>query len=115
MAEAKEMAALAAAAADDKKAADVQVVDVTGKSDVCDYLVVCTCANNPQTNAVIDEVEERLRKDLDVKPLSVEGRQGQSWVLLDYGPVVVHVMQPEARDFYRIEKLWAEVPEREAS
>lgn len=114
MADAQEMAALAAAAADDKKAESVQVVDVTGKSDVCDYLVVCTCTNNPQTNAVIDEVEERLRTDLGVKPLSVEGRQGLQWVLLDYGPVVVHVMQPEARDYYRLEKLWAEVPEREA-
>lgn len=106
MAEPKEMAALAAAAAEDKKATDVEVLDVTGKSDVCDYMVVCTCTSNPQTNAVLDEVEERLRKDLGVKPLSVEGRQGYSWVLIDYGPVLVHVMQPEARDYYRLEKLW---------
>lgn len=110
MAEAKEMAALAAAAADDKKAADVQVVDVTGKSDVCDCIVVATVANNPQAHAVVDAVEEAVRTGCGVKPLSVEGRDGMSWVLIDYGPVVVHVFKPEQRAFYRIENLWADAP-----
>ncbi|GJM55401.1 ribosome silencing factor [Coriobacteriaceae bacterium] len=106
----QEIARTAAEAADSKKAQDVAVIDVTGKSDVCDCIVVATVANNPQAHAVMDAVEEAVRTGCGVKPLSVEGRDGMSWVLIDYGPVVVHVFKPEQRAFYRIENLWADAP-----
>ncbi len=106
----QEIARTAAEAADSKKAADVTVIDVTGKSDVCDFIVVATVSSNPQAHAVVDAVEEAVRTGCGTKPLSVEGKDGLSWVLMDYGPVVVHVFKPEQRDYYRIEKLWADAP-----
>lgn len=105
-----ELATVAARAADDKKATDVVVLDLTGLTDVCDYFLVCTGANPRLVDAVVDEVRERVAAATGTKPLSVEGRQGLSWVLMDYGSVVVHVFSPEARDFYRLERLWGDAP-----
>lgn len=109
MNEPADIARIAAAAADSKKAADTVVIDVTGKSDVCDYLVICTTTSNPQNHAVIDAVEEDLREQAGVKPLEIEGR-GKGWTLLDYGPVVVHVFDEEHRDYYRLDRLWGDAP-----
>lgn len=105
-----EIARIAAIAADDKKATDIVLLDLTGQSDVCDYFLICTAANAHLADAVVDEIEEKVQKNAGLKPFSVEGRAGSRWILLDYGSVVVHVFRPEARDFYRLEKLWGEVP-----
>lgn len=105
-----ELAKIAATAADDKKATDILALDLTGTSDVCDYFVICTVANNPMMDAVVEAVEEKVRLNCGEKPLSIEGRARSSWVLVDYGSVVVHVFREEARDFYRLERLWGDAP-----
>lgn len=105
-----ELARVAGRAADDKKAADVVCLDLTGKTDVCDYFLICTGENARQVDAIVDEVRERVSANCGVSPLSCEGREGLSWVLVDYGSVVVHVFRRETRDFYRLENLWADAP-----
>lgn len=105
-----EIAEIAATAADDKKASDIVLLDLTTQSDVCDYFLICTVNNTPQMEAVTESVEEKVLKNTGLKPLSKEGRGRSRWVLIDYGSVVVHVFTPEARDYYRLERLWGEAP-----
>jgi ribosome-associated protein len=106
----KELAIIAARAADDKKAEDVVAINVAELLVVTDYFVIATGRTNIQVSAIADEVEERLRIDGGVKPIGREGVTEGKWVLLDYGDIVVHVFQPEERDFYRLEKLWSDAP-----
>ena len=105
-----ELAKIAATAADDKKATDILLLDLTDTSDVCDYFLICTVANNPMMDAVVEEVREKVRINCGEKPISVEGRAGSTWVLVDYGAVVLHVFREESREFYRLERLWGDAP-----
>ena len=105
-----ELAKVAAYAADDKKATDLVLLDLSSKTDVCDYFLICTGANPRQVDAIVDEVREKVSANCGVSPISCEGREGLSWVLIDYGSVVVHVFKPETRDFYRLEALWGDAP-----
>jgi ribosome-associated protein len=113
--DALKIAELAAIAADDRKATDIEILDLTEMSDVTDYFVIVTTTNNPQTQAVVEHVEEVVKKATGDSPLSIEGRDGLRWVLLDYGCVVVHVMHTEARDYYRLERLWGDAPRVDAA
>jgi ribosome-associated protein len=106
-----ELARIAAAAADEKKATDLLLLDLTELSDVCDYFLICTAANARLLSSVIDEIEEKVKKNTGLGPLSHEGRAGSSWVLLDYGSVVVHAFLPESREYYRLERLWGDAPQ----
>ena len=106
-----ELARICAVAADEKKASDLTLLDLTGLSDVCDYFLICTAENARMLASIVDEIEEKVKKNAGINPLSHEGRAGASWVLLDYGSVVVHVFLPETRDYYRIERLWGEAPQ----
>ncbi|MBM6778039.1 ribosome silencing factor [Collinsella tanakaei] len=108
--EAIEVARVAAYAASEKKADDIVVLDLTELSDICDYFVIATGSNRRLADAVIDEVEERVAKSCNEHPFSIEGRDEGSWILMDYGSVLVHVFTPEARDYYRLEKLWGDAP-----
>lgn len=103
-------ALIAARAADEKKATDILVQDVRELVGVTDYFVIVTAANNRQVNAIVDEIEEQLRKNAGEKPLHRENTRDGSWELLDYGAYVVHVFQPETREFYRLESLWNDAP-----
>ena len=105
-----ELAKTAAIAADQKKAEDILVLDLTGLSDVCDYFVICTGGNARLADAIVDEVREKVTANCRVRPISTEGRDGLNWILIDYGSVVVHVFQPEVRSYYRLERLWADAP-----
>ena len=105
-----ELARAAAAAADEKKATDICVLDLTGVSDVADYFIICSAANNRLQDTVIEAIEDKLRIDFAEKPIHQEGRANGGWVLLDYGSIVVHVFLPEPRGFYRLERLWGDVP-----
>jgi ribosome-associated protein len=77
---------------------------------VTDYFVVATGANDRQVSAIADEVEEQLRTKCGIKPIGREGERENTWVLLDFGDLVVHVFQPSEREFYRLEKLWSDAP-----
>ncbi|WP_072370727.1 ribosome silencing factor [Thermophilibacter mediterraneus] len=105
-----ELARVAALAADSKKARDVVLLDLSAQTDVCDYFLICTGENPRQVDAIVDEVREKVSANCGVSPISCEGREGLSWVLVDYGSVVVHVFKPETRDFYRLERLWGDAP-----
>lgn len=104
---------LAAAAADDKKATDVVIIDVGDVFAVSDYFLVASGSNPRQVHAIVDGIEERLTADGGPKPVRVEGKEEREWVLMDYGPFVVHVFHQEQRDFYQLEKLWGDRPRLE--
>ncbi len=107
--EAKQLAVVAATAALDKLATDVVAIDVSSHLALSDVFVVCSAANERQVSAVVDNVEDELRKH-GHKPLHREGARGGGWILLDYPEIVVHVFLAEAREFYRLERLWNDCP-----
>lgn len=89
----------------DKKAENIDVLDIGELTSLGDYFVICTCNSTTQVKACVDEVEEKMAED-GINPSHKEGYHGGSWVLVDYGDIIVHVMQRETRDFYSLEKLW---------
>ena len=104
------IARVAAAAADGKKATDIVLIDLTGISDVCDYFLICTVANGPQMDSVLEGIRESVAAICGIKPISTEGGEGGTWVVMYYGSLVAHVFRPEARDHFRLERLWGEAP-----
>ena len=106
--EIRDYALLAAQAALDKKADDVMILDVEPVIVITDFFVIATGASDTQVKAIADEVEAQVEK----AGLQVRGREGvaeRQWILLDFGDLVVHVFQPETREFYRLEKLYGDV------
>ena len=103
-------ARIAAAAADDKKAADTVLLEVGQVLSIADVFVVTSGANGRQVRTIADEIEKRLREDAGLAPPRMEGRRDLTWVLLDYGALVVHVFSDEMRRFYDIERLYRDVP-----
>lgn len=99
----------AARAMDSRKAHDVVVLDVSKTLGVCDHFVIGSGANSRQVKTIVDAVEEALLL-LGRKPRIREGREDARWTLLDYGDVVVHVFLEETREFYKLERLWADSP-----
>lgn len=93
-------------ALEDMKGMDIQVVDVRGKSNVTDVMVFASGNSTRQVVSLATHVAERAKQE-GLQPLGVEGADQGDWVLVDLGDVVVHVMRPEVRDFYQIEKLWS--------
>jgi len=96
----------AAEAALSKKATEVAIIKVKPALVIVDYFIVATADNTLQFNAVIEAVEDALRIDYGLKPIGREGMLSASWVLLDFGDIVVHVFDPKTRDFYRLETLY---------
>jgi ribosome-associated protein len=107
--EARNTALAAAGAAADKLATDIVLIDVSERLAITDVFVVATGSNERQVEAIVDEVEERLRQH-GIKPTRREGRREGRWVLLDYGDVVIHVQHAEERVFYALERLWKDCP-----
>ena len=107
---AKALAGRIAALMLDKKATDVVVLDVRGKTSYTDYLVVGSGESDRQVSAIADSIVETLKKDGGERPVGQEGTEAGQWLLLDYGDVVCHLFLAEARAHYDIEGLWAEVP-----
>lgn len=106
----RKCAIVAAQAADEKKASDIMVQEVRELIGVTDFFVIATASNSRQVEAIIDEIEDQLREQMKVKPTHREGSSDGSWSLLDYGDIVVHVFQPETREYYRLEALWNDAP-----
>jgi ribosome-associated protein len=102
---ARATAAAIAAAAIEKKAVAVEILDVAGKVDYADFLVIMTGRSDRHAQALAQGIEDALRQK-SVRPVAVEGLPSGTWVLLDFGDVVVHVFQDEARQLYDIEGLW---------
>ena len=93
---------------EEKKAVDIEVMDLTGKSIMCDYFVVCTGTSNIHIRALCDALTLDGRK-VGLKKSSIEGRSNAKWILIDFGDVIVHLFDQEERSFYRIENLWEKV------
>ena len=106
---AENIAALAA----DKKAVDVVELDVRRVLGYTDFFLVCSGNTARQCKAIHDAIHQALKDDDGVLPRRVEGLGEARWILMDYLDVIVHIFTPEARDFYRLEQLWGEVPARE--
>ena len=104
----KEIAVLAAKALDGKKGQEIKVMEVTEITSLADYFVICTGSSSTQISALCDAVEEKLETEAGEKTLRREGHRGGSWVLLDYGCIVVHIFSQEAREFYSLERLWGD-------
>lgn len=97
---------------DDDKADDVVTVDLRGKSEMADYMVICSGRSTRQVAAICDKLVDRLKQRHGTLS-KVEGKDAADWVLIDTGDVVVHVFRPEVREFYQLEKMW--LPPQEAA
>lgn len=105
MNQSKEMARIAYNALSDKKGEDIKIIDITGISVLADYFIIANGNSDSQVNALVENVEEELHK----AGYSLRQREGQasgSWVLLDFGDIIVHVFDKENRLFYDLERIW---------
>lgn len=93
--------------AEDKKAAEILVLELIGLTTVADYFVICSGGSERQLDAITDAVVEGLRGE-GIRPIGREGAPASHWILLDFGSVIVHVFTPPERDFYSLEKHWSE-------
>jgi ribosome-associated protein len=100
----------AARAADDKKGVDTVVLAVGSVLAITEHFVITHGTNSRQVRTIADEVEQRVGAAGGPKPIRIEGLDDLSWVLMDYGDFVVHVFSEDARHFYELERLWADVP-----
>jgi len=105
-----EQAQRIAGIAQEKLGRDVSILDMRPVCSYTDYFVVCTGNNSRQTKGIYDEVHARLKKEDRVIPHSVAGLDTATWILADYLDVVLHIFTPDARDYYRLEELWSDVP-----
>jgi ribosome-associated protein len=106
----RELAAAAAAEAADRKGQDVVLLDLRELTSATDWFVLATGESDVQVRSIAERIEEQLRERHGVRPWHVEGLQHARWVLLDYVDFVVHVFHREARDYYLLERLWADAP-----
>ncbi len=107
MPSALETALLSAEAADSKKAFDIQILDLRRLTYITDYFVICSGSNITQVSAIADWIDHTLAKT-GVQPSHIEGQADASWVLMDYGDVVVHIFDEQTRIHYALDKLWGE-------
>ncbi|MEV0776867.1 ribosome silencing factor [Streptomyces sp. NPDC050433] len=101
----------AAQAAADRLAHDIIAYDVSDVLSITDAFLLASAPNDRQVKSIVDEIEERLSKDLGAKPVRREGDRDARWILLDYVDIVVHVQHSEERVFYALERLWKDCPE----
>jgi ribosome-associated protein len=101
---------LAIKAAQEKKAGAITVMDLSGIGAFTEYFVICTGFSPPQVQAICNEIEDQMEKQLSRSPAHREGRRSPDWALLDYGGFIVHVFGEQARRFYDLERLWRSAP-----
>lgn len=101
----KEMARTACKALDEKKALDLKIIDIAEVSTIADYFVIASGSNQNQVQAMVDNVEEKLAK-AGYEPKQIEGTRSSSWILMDYGDLIVHVFDEKNRLFYDLERIW---------
>lgn len=92
----------------DKKAIDVEVIDVSELTNIADWFVLASGTSNVHVKSLVDEVEAIVKEKCNMDPKRVEGYPTAQWILMDYGDVIVHVFHPEAREFYSLERLYSE-------
>jgi len=95
---------------EDKKGKDIVLLDFEGKSSLCDYAVICSGSSNRNIQAIADHIDKTF-KDRNEEKLRMEGYRDASWVLIDLDDTVIHILDTETREHYRLEELWAGVKE----
>lgn len=105
------LAKKAAAFAEDKKALDIKILDLRELTTMTDYFVLCTGEVDDHVKAIVKSVERGLIESDNFKAWHIEGYNTQNWVVMDYFDFIVHIFNPETREYYNLEKLWAEAPE----
>jgi ribosome-associated protein len=106
LAEEKGLLQIAIDALEEIKALNIKVIDVTGKTSITDIMIICTGTSNRHVKSLAENVVKRA-KESGYKPIGVEGEGSAEWVLVDLVDVVVHIMQPDIREFYKLERLWS--------
>ncbi len=101
----EELLAVILASVDDDKAEDVVQIDLRGRSDVADYMVICSGRSTRQVASISEKLGDRLKQEFRMVA-KMEGKETGDWVLIDAGDVIVHVFRPEVREFYDLEKMW---------
>ena len=101
----KELTKLAVAALEDRKAEDVTVIDISEISPIADYFIIANGTNQNQLQAMRDAADEALYK-AGVKVKQIEGNQSSTWILMDYGDIIIHIFSKEDRLFYDLERTW---------
>ena len=110
----KMMAQIACKAIDDKKGQDIKIIDIHNVSVIADYFVIASGTNSNQVQAIVDNVEEQLgRAGFEAK--QIEGNRNSSWILMDYGDVIIHVFDEENRLFYDLERIWRDGKELDSA
>lgn len=102
----KELVCLAARLADDKKAENIKVIDLCGLSSLCDYILIVSATSKPHLDAVEEEISKKL-KELGYYKANRDGGESHMWRVSDYGGFLAHIMTPEARDFYALDKIFS--------
>lgn len=104
-----ELLKLVEASLDDDKAEDVVVIDLAGKTEIADFMVIANGGSRRQVGAMADHLQQKMKAS-GLKGLKAEGFPNCDWVLIDAGDVIVHLFRPEVRDFYNLDKLWSGPP-----
>ena len=104
---ARRLALTAARVADETRGSDVRVLDLRGLTEVFDYFVVATGSSRRQLHAIADEIEKAVKAELHDRKRGGEGYEEGRWIVLDYGDVMVHLFDPEAREYWDLEQLWS--------
>jgi ribosome-associated protein len=102
---AEQVLAAVLASVDDDKAEEVVQIDLRGRSDVADYMVICSGRSSRQVGSIAEKMADRLKEQFRIT-VKMEGKETGDWVLIDTGDVIVHVFRPEVREFYQLEKMW---------
>lgn len=98
---------IAVDAAEEKKARDIVLLEISDISPLCDYFLICSGNSSTQVQAIAENIKDKL-KEVEEMPLRIEGLKDAHWVLMDYGTLVIHVFQDEDREFYNLERLWGD-------
>ena len=92
----------------DKKATEIQIINVSKLTSLTDYFIICSSDSEPKTKAIMNHIKDKIHEKYDIKPLHLEGIENLEWVLLDYVSIVVNIFSKEKREYYNIERLWAD-------
>ena len=106
----RKLALLCRTLADNKKAEDIEILDVRELSSVTDYFVIASGTSEPHLRAIVDEITDHLRDEYHLRPRAIDGTFQANWVVLDYFDVIIHVMRQDVRDRYDLETLWGDAP-----
>ena len=93
---------------DSRKATDIKAINISEQSALADYFIICSASNTSMVMSLCDQVEEMMSKELGIEPRRIEGYQSANWVLLDFNDIIVHIFYKEARQYYALDKLWAD-------